>query len=154
MDDVSRRKSWTEELASLVEDTGIRYTDDQNTFNAVSTPSFELKTALEGENVESEGFMDQMKGFVKAWGEIVVELGLGFRDVVVQTVLTDDSVIVKNVRKVRKPCGVVVGKLSVLNEFLPEDKHPAHAWLVILSVFLVVVAGIVCSSLVILYVDV
>ncbi|PWA65965.1 alpha/beta-Hydrolases superfamily protein [Artemisia annua] len=140
MEDVGRRKSWTEELASLVEDTGIRYTDDQNTFNAVSTPSFELKTALEGENVESEGFVDQMKGFAKAWGEIVVELGLGFRDVVVQTVLTDDSVIVKNVRKVRKPCGVVVGKLSVLNEFLPEDKHPAHAWLVILSVFVVVVA--------------
>ncbi|GJU36009.1 alpha/beta hydrolases superfamily protein, partial [Tanacetum coccineum] len=140
MEDVGRRKSWTEELASLVEDTGIRYTDDQNTFNAVSTPSFELRTALEGENVESESFVDQMKGFVKAWGEIVVELGLGFRDVVVQTVLTDDSVIVKNVRKVKRPCGVVVGKLSVLNEFLPEDRHPAHAWPVILSVFLVVVA--------------
>nr|GEW96167.1 alpha/beta hydrolases superfamily protein [Tanacetum cinerariifolium] len=138
MEEVSTRKSWTEELASLVEDTGIRYTDDQT--NAVSTPSFELRTALEGENVESESFVDQMKGFVKAWGEIVVELGLGFRDVVVQTVLTDDSVIVKNVRKVKRPCGVVVGKLSVLNEFLPEDRHPAHAWPVILSVFLVVVA--------------
>lgn len=133
-EDVGRSKSWTEELASLVEDTGIRYTGDDHTFSSLSTPSFELKTMLEGERVESESFKDQMKGFAKSWGEIAIELGKGCKDVVLQSVLTDDSYIVK---KVREPCRAVAGKLSVLNEFLPEDRDPLHAWPVILSVFLI-----------------
>lgn len=132
MEELGRPKSWTEELASLVEDTGIRYTGDDH--HTLSTPSFDLKAVLEGEKVESdESLKDQMKGFVKAWGEIVVELGKGCKDVVVQSVLTDDSFVVK---KVGGPVRIVAGKLSVLNEFLPEDRHPVHAWPVILSVFL------------------
>ncbi|KAJ9554860.1 hypothetical protein OSB04_009474 [Centaurea solstitialis] len=141
MEEVGRQKSWTEELASLVEDTGIRFTggDGDHTVSSLSTPSFELKAALEeeereGEGVESESFKDQMKGFAKAWGEIGVELGKGCKDVVLQTVLTDDSFIVK---KVRGPSRTVAGKLRVLNDFLPEDRDPVHACLVILSVFLV-----------------
>lgn len=134
MEEIGRPKSWTEELASLVEDTGIRYTGDDHNLSSLSTPSFELKTALEGERVESESLKDQIKGFVKAWGEIAIELGKGCKDVVLQSVLTDDSYIVK---KARGPCRVVSGKLSVLNEFLPEDRDPVHAWPVILSVFLV-----------------
>ncbi|KVH90488.1 uncharacterized protein LOC112520841 [Cynara cardunculus var. scolymus] len=137
MEEVGRSKSWTEELASLVEDTGIRYTGGgDHTVSSLSTPSFELKTVLEGEGerVESESFKDQMKGFAKAWGEIAIELGKGCKDVVLQSVLTDDSYIVK---KVRGPSRVVAGKLSVLNDFLPEDRDPVHAWPVILSVFLI-----------------
>ncbi|XP_023744921.1 uncharacterized protein LOC111893078 [Lactuca sativa] len=136
MEEIGRPKSWTEELASLVEDTGIRYTGDDHTLSGLSTPSFELKSAMEGERVESESesLKDQMKGFVKAWGEIAIELGKGCKDVVLQSVLTDDSYIVK---KTKGPCRVVAGKLSVLNDFLPEDRHPVHAWPVILSVFLV-----------------
>ncbi|KAI3823419.1 hypothetical protein L1987_04855 [Smallanthus sonchifolius] len=143
MEDVGRSKSWTEELASLVEDTGIRYTGDDHTLSSLSTPSFDLKTALEGEKVESESFKDQMKGFAKAWGEMVIELGKGCKDVVVQSVLTDDSYIVK---KVRGPCKVVAGKLSVLNEFLPEDRDPVLAWPVILSVLLVTVS-VLCVNI-------
>lgn len=140
MEEIGRPKSWTEELASLVEDTGIRYTGDDHTLSGLSTPSFELKSAMEGERVESESesLKDQMKGFVKAWGEIAIELGKGCKDVVLQSVLTDDSYIVK---KTKGPCRVVAGKLSVLNDFLPEDRHPVHAWPVILSVFLVALSG-------------
>lgn len=139
--EVGRSKSWTEDLASLVEDTGIRYTGDDQTLSSLSTPSFDLKAVLEGERVESESFKDQMKGFAKAWGEIVIELGKGCKDVVVQTVLTDDSFIVKKAKKVKGPCRTVAGKLSVLNEFLPEDRHPVHAWPVILSVYLIALLG-------------
>ncbi|XP_071697576.1 uncharacterized protein [Rutidosis leptorrhynchoides] len=134
MDDVSRTKTWTEELASLVEDTGIRYTGDDET---LSTPSFDLKHILEGEKMESESMKDQLKGFVKAWGEIVIELSKGCKDVVLQTVLTDDSFLVKKAKKVKAPVKRGVGKLSVLNEFLPEDRDPVHAWSIILSVFFV-----------------
>ncbi|KAK9072764.1 hypothetical protein SSX86_009199 [Deinandra increscens subsp. villosa] len=110
MEDFGRSKSWTEELASLVEDTGVRYAGDDETLSGVSTTSFDLKTVLEGEKVESESFRDQMKGFV------------------------------------RGPWGVVAGKLSGLNEFLPEDRDPVVAWPVILSVFLVTMA-VLCVNI-------
>ncbi|KAJ0952696.1 putative alpha/beta hydrolase-1 [Helianthus annuus] len=142
-EDVGRSKSWTEELASLVEDTGIRYTGEDHTSSSLSTPSFELKAVLEGEKAESESFRDQMKGFAKAWGEIVVELGKGCKDVVLQSVLTDDSYVVK---KVRGPCRVVVKKFSVLNEFLPEDRDPVVAWPVILSVILITLS-VLCVNI-------
>lgn len=135
MDEVTRSKSWKEELASLVEDTGIRFTGDAI---GISTPAFETKKfefqspEYESE-VGSESLQDQIKGFAKAWGEIVVELGKGFKDVVQQTLLTEDSYIVK---KTRGPLTEVSERLRFLNEFLPEDRDPAHAWLVIFLVFI------------------
>ncbi|XP_076888913.1 uncharacterized protein LOC143539505 [Bidens hawaiensis] len=141
MDNTGRLKSWTEELASLVEDTGIRYTGDDHNTRLPTTPSYAV---LEGEKAESESFKDQVQGFAKAWGEIVVELGKGCKDVVFQTVLTDDSFIVK---KARGPWRVVERKLSVLNELvLPEDRDPVVAWQVILSVFLITVA-VLCVNI-------
>ncbi|KAI8016734.1 hypothetical protein LOK49_LG05G00636 [Camellia lanceoleosa] len=79
MSEVTGSKSWREELMSLVDDTGIRYsTGDAIGF---SSPVFETKRSHFGEvEGESESFKDQVKGFAKAWGEIVFELGKGYRD--------------------------------------------------------------------------
>lgn len=115
--------SWTDELASLV-DTGIRFTGD-------SAPK-----ALAEE--ETESLKDQIKGFAKAGGEMVVELGRGCMDVLQQTVLADDSYIVK---KTRGPLAEVLKKLRFLNEFLPEDRDPVHVWLIIFFVSILVLAG-------------
>ncbi|KAK3021350.1 hypothetical protein RJ639_045983 [Escallonia herrerae] len=135
MTEVTRTKTWREELASLVEDTGIRYTGDA--IGSLSPPAFEVKRSefIVGEagEQEPESFKDQVKGFAKAWGEIVVELGRGCRDVVQQSLLTDDSYVVK---KIRGPCTNVSCKLRLLNEYLPEDRDPLHAWPVIIFVFI------------------
>ncbi|XP_058216183.1 uncharacterized protein LOC131327175 isoform X2 [Rhododendron vialii] len=129
-------KSWGEELMSLVEDTGLRYNADTV---GVPTPAFETEMpgfrigeAVEGELGESESFKDHVKGFAKAWGEMVFELGKGCKDIVVQNYLTEDSYAV---RKLRGPVAKVSGRLRYLNEYLPEDRDPFHAWSVIILVF-------------------
>lgn len=127
----SEPNSWRDELASLVEDTGITVNGDPIT---VSAPEFSTKPAEE----EAESLKDQIKGFAKAWGELVVELGRGCRDVVQQTILTEDSYIVK---KTRGPLAEVSEKLRFLNEFLPEDRDPVHVWPVIFFVFVLTLAG-------------
>lgn len=130
-------KSWTDELASLVEDTGIR-------FSGVSAPEFSAKVFLEEEEEEEEpaaaaveSVKDQIKGFAKAWAEMVVELGRGCWDVAQQTILTDDSYIV---RKTKGPLAEVSEKLKFLNEFLPEDRDPVHVWPIIFFVFVLALA--------------
>lgn len=141
MEEVRGSKSWREELASLVDDSGIRFTGDAI---GVSTPAFETKKfefrSPEHEPaVGSESLQDQIKGFAKAWGEMVLEFGKGCKDVVQQTILTEDSYIVK---KTRRPLSMASEKVRFLNEFLPEDRDPAHAWLVIFCVFILAFAGI------------
>lgn len=44
-------------------------------------------------------------------------------------------------RKVGGPCEKVCTELRFLNEYLPEDRDPVHAWSVILCVVFVAVAG-------------
>uniref|UniRef100_A0A5B7C9F6 AB hydrolase-1 domain-containing protein n=1 Tax=Davidia involucrata TaxID=16924 RepID=A0A5B7C9F6_DAVIN len=143
MSEVTGSKSWRDELASLVEDTGIRYTGDEI---GISTPVFEIKRSefivgesLEGESAESESFKDQVKEFAKAWGELILELGKGFRDIVQQNLVTEDSYVV---RKLRTPLSKVSSKLRFLNEYLPEDRDPVHAWPVIFIVFLLAFAAL------------
>lgn len=143
MSEVRGLNSWRDELASLVDDTGIRYADDPI---SVSKPSFEARTAeyvsREAHNDDgsgqSESLKDQVKGFAIAWGEIILEFGRGCRDIVKQTLLAQDSYIV---RKLQKPCARASAKLRCLNEFLPEDRDPAHAWSVIFFVLILALAG-------------
>lgn len=77
--------------------------------------------------------------FAKGFAEMSVQFGKGVRDVVRQTIVREDSVIVK---KLRGPCGTVCGKLSFLNEYLPEDRDPVHSWTAILFVALLAFTGI------------
>lgn len=146
MAEFTGRKSWPEELASLVEDSGIRYSAAAGDAIGISTPAFDMKRSgfiVGGESPlselgESESFKDQVKGFAKAWGEIIVEFGRGCKDVVQQSLLTEDSYVVQ---KMRGPWAKVSGRLRFLNEFLPEDRDPIHAWPVIFFVFILAVAG-------------
>ncbi|GFZ11120.1 alpha/beta-Hydrolases superfamily protein [Actinidia rufa] len=137
MSEVTGSKSWREEFMSLMEDTGIRYTGDAV---GIST-AFEAKRSelVFEESAESESLKDQVKGFAKAWGEMVVELGKGCKDIVQQNFLTEDSYVVQ---KLRGPVQKVSGRLSFLNGYLPEDRDPFHAWSVIIFVFLFAFAAL------------
>lgn len=146
MADVVVVKSWRDELASLVEDSGIRFAADAMEIStpAFSTPVYEEKRsvyespATEEVAAEPESFKDQIEGFAKAWGEMLVELVRGCRDVVQQSLLTEESYIVQ---KTKGPLGEVSRRLSVLNELLPEDRDPVHAWPVIFFVFILALSG-------------
>lgn len=134
MAEVNGSRSWTEELASLVDDPGYSY----------STASFdtrrsEFPVAEKSPDDGSESLRDQVQGFLKAWGEMVVELGRGCRDIVQQSLVTEDSFLV---RKLGGPCSEVGKRLRFLNDYcLPEDRDPVHSWTVILLVFLIAFAG-------------
>lgn len=144
MSEVTGLNTWRHDLASLVDDTGIRYAADPI---GVSTPSFEAATTgyvtgdtqRNDESAPSETLKDQVKGFAMAWGEIALEFGRGCRDIVQQSLLTEDSYIV---RKLRKPCARASAKVGYLNEFLPEDRDPAHAWPIVFFVFVLALAGV------------
>lgn len=90
---------------------------------------------------EAESFGDQVREFVKAVMEMSVKFAKGCRDIVWQSLGKDDSFMGKNLGKLKGPCEKVCGKLRFLNEYLPEDKNPLHAWSVICFVFVLAFAG-------------
>lgn len=94
---------------------------------------------VEGDGVEQENLKEQVTGFLKSWCELVQELGRGCRDVLQQTVVTEDSLIVQ---KLGGSAAKVSGRLRFLNEFLPEDRDPVHVWPVIFFVFILAFSGI------------
>lgn len=144
MAEVRGSNSFRDEMASLLGDAGIRYAAADPI--GISTPVFAAPTAdyVSGYSPEqSESLKDQVKGFAMAWGEILLDLGRGCKDIVQQSFLTEDSYIV---RKLETPCAKASAKLRYLNEFLPEDRDPAYAWLVILFVFILALTGIWCSA--------
>ncbi|KAJ3699492.1 hypothetical protein LUZ61_003197 [Rhynchospora tenuis] len=135
--------TWHEELATLVGDTGIRYsTGDPIDNNHHLNPNGELhgvKTdgyfGYEEEKRAEEPWMDQIKGFAESTAEMMRELGRGCWDIARQSVQgAEESEFVK---KMRGPLSEAAEKLSFLNEYLPEDKEPAQAWPVVISVFLI-----------------
>ncbi|XP_077239548.1 uncharacterized protein LOC143880430 [Tasmannia lanceolata] len=141
MSEVKGSRSWREELASIVEDTGIRYTEDgigvvegvEENKSDVFNEGFGGVDIVEAD----ESFKDQMKGFLKASGEMLLELGRGCRDIVMQSLGNEDSFIV---RKLGPPCKVLSSRLSFLNEYLPEDRDPVYAWPIVLFVFFLALA--------------
>lgn len=151
MADVAVAKSWRDDLASLVEDSGIRFAGDAVEISAptYSMPAFEEKRSvyespeIEEVAAEPESFKDQIEGFAKAWGEMLLELLRGCRDVVQQSLLTEESYIVQ---KTRGPLAEASRRLSVVNEFLPEDRDPVHAWPVIFFVFIVALSALSVNS--------
>ncbi|KAE8099535.1 hypothetical protein FH972_017511 [Carpinus fangiana] len=135
--------TWRDELASLVEDTAIRYTGEPIGDSTASFGTRRTGFVSGEESAGSESLKDQVKGFAMAWGEILMEFGRGCRDIVQQSLLTEDSYIV---RKLRRPCAEVSGRLKYLNEFLPEDRDPAQAWSVIFFVFILALAALNINS--------
>lgn len=129
MAEVRGRDTWTEELASLIEDSGVRYGGD-------SPPtSFEVHAP---QSESGESLKEQALGFVMAWCEILMELGRGFRDILRQNLINEDSYVV---RKFGGPCSKVSKRLRFLNNFLPKDHDPVHAWSVVFFIFILTLAG-------------
>ncbi|KAH9626848.1 hypothetical protein KSS87_020489 [Heliosperma pusillum] len=166
MADVSRSGSWREELASLVDD-GIRYSgsssstvgdpfivsssqypnpidpfiDSSVDYDAHLHSTVDSKQThfnFEGETRENhEDLKEQIKGFAQAWGELLLDLSKGCKDIIQQSLGAQDSYVVQ---KFGPPLAKVSSKLRFLNEYLPEDRDPIHAWPVIFFVFLLALA--------------
>ncbi|GMH23115.1 hypothetical protein Nepgr_024958 [Nepenthes gracilis] len=141
MSQVTRSRTWREELDSLMEDSGIRYTSDSFSTPASDPKQSEFKsdTSFETERKETENVKDQIKGFAKAWGDLLLDLSRGCRDIVQQSFVTKDSYIVQ---KLGRSVAKISDRLSFMNEFLPEDRDPVHAWPVILFVFILALAAL------------
>ncbi|KAJ3682814.1 hypothetical protein LUZ60_013041 [Juncus effusus] len=140
----SGKMTWHEELATLVGDTGIRYPPGDVTDHNLNGHSLNGDTVKgeayfgygeEKDGGEEENWKDQIKGFVESTAEMMRELGRGCWDIAKQSIEgAEESEMVK---KMRGPLSEVGEKLSFLNEYLPEDKEPVHAWPVVISVFLI-----------------
>ncbi|KAI3716684.1 hypothetical protein L1987_67728 [Smallanthus sonchifolius] len=93
--------------------------------------------------VSTEDWRYHATEFAKGVAELSVEFGKGCRDVVKQSILRDDSFVVRNFGG---PCKSACMKLRFLNEYLPEDRDPMHSWSVISFVFAVVIAVLIVTS--------
>ncbi|XP_060170171.1 uncharacterized protein LOC132600796 [Lycium barbarum] len=129
MADVNESSSWRESISSVVGDTGIRYNSSY--------------VAAEMKGNDAENWKFHAVEFAKGFGEMSVEFGKGVRDVLKQSVIKEDSILV---RKIGVPCYKVCRRLSFLNEYLPEDRDPAHAWSVILFVLFIASAVLIASN--------
>ncbi|XP_065856696.1 uncharacterized protein [Euphorbia lathyris] len=136
MAEVRGGNTWSEELASLVEDNGILYGVAGGESMGISAPAFRK---YGDEDAKMESLKEQVTGFLKSWGEMLLDLGKGCKEILQQTLVTEDSFIVQ---KVGKPMAKVSDRFKFLNEFLPEDRDPAHAWPVIFFVFILALAAI------------
>ncbi|KAG0477051.1 hypothetical protein HPP92_013892 [Vanilla planifolia] len=149
--------TWQEELASLMEDSGVRYSavgggaEDVDAM-VVDGNGAGLKGRVVGEDLyrnedgvaPEESLKDQMKGFLKASIEMMTDFGRGCSDIVQQSLVgVEDSYIAK---RLRGPLKVVSTRLRFLNDYLPEDRDPVHSWLVILCVFLFTLPALIVNS--------
>lgn len=89
-----------------------------------------------------------VREFMIGVAELTVEFGKGCRDIVKQSLVNEESFIVRSFgrdsyvgKRVREPCENLFAKLSFFNRYLPEDKDPLHAWSVIFFVALLAFSG-------------
>ncbi|CAL9097252.1 unnamed protein product [Musa acuminata var. zebrina] len=137
--------TWQDELASLVEDTGIRYgagvpAADEEERDARDLGGRVFEKGYYGVYEEGTGaaaeesLKEQLTGFVMATGEMLRELGHGCWDIAQQSLEGVEETYVG--KKVKGHWTVASQRLEFLNEYLPEDRDPVHAWSVIVGVFL------------------
>ncbi|RZR75698.1 hypothetical protein BHM03_00000178, partial [Ensete ventricosum] len=86
-----------------------------------------------------ESLKEQVTGFVVATGEMLRELGRGFWDVAQQSLEGVGETYVG--KKVRGHWDAVLRRLEFVNEYLPEDRDPVHAWPIVITVFLLALLG-------------
>ncbi|XP_042416417.1 uncharacterized protein LOC122005448 [Zingiber officinale] len=139
--------AWQEDLASMVDDAGIRHRAGATPATAEEEPGMgSLGESVfgrgfygpyeEGGRTRSEeNFKEKMMGFVMATGEMLRELGRGCWDIAQQSLEGVEETYVG--RQVRGHWDAVSGRLEFLNEYLPEDRDPAQAWPIVIAVFLV-----------------
>ncbi|KAM5583977.1 hypothetical protein ABKV19_003711 [Rosa sericea] len=100
--------------------------------------------------MKPEGVREHLREFAAAVAEMAVECGKGCRDIVRQSLGNRDSFVVRSFEKVKKSyfgkrVTKLRGKLSFVNEYLPEDKEPVHAWSVILVVAVLAFAALILN---------
>ncbi|CDP08924.1 unnamed protein product [Coffea canephora] len=127
------RSTWGDEFVRLEDDTGPPH----RSYYSTSTAAAATKKAAE------EDWRYHAVEFAKGFAEMSVEFGKGVRDVVKQSIVREDSVIVK---KLRGPCERICGKLRFLNEYLPEDRDPVQSWTVILFVLLLAFTVLIVNT--------
>lgn len=103
------------------------------------------------EPVPPETLGGLVREFSKAAAEIAVEFGKGCRDIVRQSLGNRDAVLGRSLEKVResflgKRMTQLRGKLGIVNEYLPEDKNPIHAWSVIVSITILALAVVYVNT--------
>ncbi|XWS52711.1 hypothetical protein CRYUN_Cryun11dG0094300 [Craigia yunnanensis] len=97
---------------------------------------------------KAANFKDVVREFMRGLLEMSVEFGRGCRDVVQQSLVTEDSFLVRNFgkdsyigRKIKVPYDNVLRRLRLFNDYLvPEDKDPLLVWSVILFIFVLALA--------------
>ena len=104
--------------------------------------------SAQGNTGEWVKFKECVTEFMKGAAEMLVELGKGCRDIVKQSLVNEDSFIVKKfgrnsyvAERIRGPFEKFCGKLSFFNQYLPEDKDPVHSLAVIFFVLIFAFAG-------------
>ncbi|KAH0747034.1 hypothetical protein KY285_008691 [Solanum tuberosum] len=132
--------SWREGTGSVVGDTEIRY---NSRYSAVGGGYGGGPAGVEVKGKDGENWKFHAVEFAKGFAEMSVEFGKGVRDVLKQSVIREDSILV---RKVGPLCCKVCRRLSFLNEYLPEDRDPAHAWSVIFFVLFLASAVLIASN--------
>ncbi|KAL3530608.1 hypothetical protein ACH5RR_009930 [Cinchona calisaya] len=132
------RSTWRDEFPRLADDdTGPQRSHNFGTEDGGATAKAEKKKE------EEEDWKYHAVEFAKGFAEMSVEFGKGVRDVLKQSIVREDSVIVK---KLRGPCEKICGKLRFLNEYLPEDRDPAHSWSIILFVLLLAFTVLIVNT--------
>ncbi|CAL9040716.1 uncharacterized protein LOC135622492 [Musa acuminata AAA Group] len=135
--------TWQEELASLVGDTGITYSADAAVAEEEERDAGDTGGRVLGKGYfrvyedgagPEESLKEQVTGFVVATGEMLRDLGRGFWDVAQQSLERVGETYVG--KKVRGHWDAVLRRLEFMNEYLPEDRDPVHAWPIVITVFL------------------
>ncbi|KAL9228019.1 hypothetical protein vseg_003642 [Gypsophila vaccaria] len=150
MADIRIPGSWRQELRNAVNDR-IQMDDTNNNqpahFNLdyLNNLSYQDEDgAAKRDQRNEEDLKEQLKGFAEAWVELLVDLGKGVKDVVRQSLVADDSYVV---RKVGPTLGSLASKFRFLNDcFLPEDRDPLLAWPVVFFVLVLALAVLNVNS--------
>uniref|UniRef100_A0A5B7C177 AB hydrolase-1 domain-containing protein n=1 Tax=Davidia involucrata TaxID=16924 RepID=A0A5B7C177_DAVIN len=145
MSEVNDSRPWGEEFVSLVGDTGMRYAAAPGGGGGIGIAAaaveedFGVRGGGGNAGIASESWKYQAVEFLKGLAEMSVEFGRGCRDIVKQNIMTEDCYVVK---KFGGPCAKVGAKLTFLNEYLPEDRNPVHAWTVICLVSIIALSAL------------
>lgn len=155
---VGATMTWEDEMMSLVDDAWFRYPDAigdaavaasseerdaMDRSDRASASEFQ-ETSKEEAVVLSETVRDQVGGFLRATGELVAELSRGCWDIMLQSLAAAQNTFVG--KKMKGKCVSASRKLGFLNEFLPEDRDPTHAWSVVICVFSLSLMGTNAST--------
>lgn len=139
-----RSMTWPEELAGFVGESGFEYSaiggEAEGNAAALKGRAAGGEYYRHGDGIApEESLKDQLKGFLKASGEMLRDFGRGCSDILQQSLTgMEDSFVVK---RLRRPWAVVSRRLGFLNDYLPEDRDPVHSWLVIICVLLAALPG-------------